>query len=192
MACVILRAALKQLQERIPINLHAGEMQWSSFLQLKATLLLLVQIYLFLCNQTTIKHISGREEASMLTHLILWDSRIPSQGPPIIEDQIESVSAAVMFLKRPSLPMMTLCTYCSPRAQSVQIYKRKLKTSKLHHLIHSEQIITPIWRTCIVKLRKQMVPWKHITSKYMMQSRASFQFSSEASLGHCLSVLSPF
>lgn len=101
-----------------------------------------MQNYLFLCNQTTIKHISGREEANILTHLILWDSRIPSQGPPIIEDQIESesVSAAVMFLKRPSLPMMTLYMYCSPRAQSVQIYKRKRKTSKLHHLIRSEQI----------------------------------------------------
>lgn len=99
-----------------------------------------MQNYFFLCKQTTIKHISGREEANILTHLILWDSRIPSQGPPIIEDQIESESAAVMFLKRPSLPMMTLYTYCSPRAPSVQIYKRKRKTSKLHHLIRSKQI----------------------------------------------------
>lgn len=142
----LIRTALKQFTERIPIMLcvFGGVMQWSSLLEVKATPRLIVQNYIILCSQTTIKHIADREEASILTHLIPWDLRIRGQGLLIIEDQIKSMSmstsAAVMFLKKPSLPMTTLYTYCSPRAPSVQIYKNRRNTSKLHHRIHSEQI----------------------------------------------------
>ncbi len=139
----LIRTTLKQFTERIPIMLcvHGGVMQWSSLLEVKATLRRIVQNYIILCSRTTIKHIADREEASILTHLIPWDLRIRGQGLLIIEDQIKSMSmSAAMFLKKPSLPMTTLYTYCSPRALSVQIYKNRRNTSKLHHRIHSEQI----------------------------------------------------
>lgn len=138
----LIKTALKQFMEKITIILCVlgGVMQWSNLLALKATLRHIVQNYIILCNQTTIKDITDGEEASILTHLILWDPRIRGQGPLIIEDQIESMSAAVMFLKRPSLPVMTRYMYCSPRALPVQICKNRRKTSKLHHLIHFEQI----------------------------------------------------
>lgn len=96
-------------------------------------------------------YIRGTEEVSMLTHLILWALRIQSQESLIIEDKTKSVSAAVMFLRRPLHLVMTLYMYCSPRVQSVQICNRGREKSKLHHLNSSEPNLF-MWRICDVRM----------------------------------------
>lgn len=68
-----------------------------------------------------------RWRRSQYIDLILWDSRIQGQGPLIIKDQIEdmSMSAAVMFLKKPSPTMMTLYILLSKSPVSPNLKKQK-------------------------------------------------------------------